>query len=124
MDRSLQSANLTAEETEESLEHKDTAHGGGAVPHIHLPNPSLWPLVLSAAVILVLTGLLFIPANPWLTIIAAPFVLIAILGWALEDPMAPLKEHFDIIAHDAHSRFKIGQEVIDKDGVYLGKVQA
>lgn len=124
MDSSLQSANLTAEETEESLEHKDMTHGEGEEPHIHLPNPSLWPLILSAAVILVLTGLLFIPTNPWLTIIAAPFVVVGILGWGLEDPMAPMKERFDIIAHDVHSRFKIGQEVIDKDGVYLGKVQA
>lgn len=124
MDSSLQSANLTAEETQESLEHKDTAHGEGEEPHIHLPNPSLWPLILSVAVILAITGLLFIPANPWLTIIAAPFVLVGILGWALEDPMAPMKQHFDIVPTGASSRFQIGQEVIDKDGVYLGKVQA
>lgn len=124
MDSSLQSANLTAEETRESLEHKDMAHGEGEEPHIHLPNPSLWPLILSGAVILTIAGLLFIPANPWLTIIAAPFVVVGILGWALEDPMAPMKEHFDIVSTGVPSRFQIGQEVIDKDGVYLGKVQA
>src|SRR4030095_5129979 len=55
--------------------------------HIHLPNPSYWPLILSTAVLVEVTGLLFIPEGPWLSIIAAPFVLLGILGWALEDPM-------------------------------------
>lgn len=57
--------------------------------HVHLPNPSLWPFFLSLAIIVTITGLLFIPANPWISIIGAPFVLIGIMGWALEDPMAP-----------------------------------
>jgi cytochrome c oxidase subunit IV/BON domain-containing protein len=55
--------------------------------HIHLPGPSYWPLLLSIAILIAVTGLLFIPDNPWLVIIAAPFVLIGILGWGLEDPM-------------------------------------
>jgi len=55
--------------------------------HIHLPGPSYWPMLLSAAILVAITGLLFIPDNPWIFIIAAPFVLIGILGWGLEDPM-------------------------------------
>lgn len=125
MDSSLQSANLTTEELDKSVDAHDMVHGEGDEPHIHLPNPSLWPLLLSAAVIMTLTGLLFIPSNPWITIVAAPLVVVGILGWALEDPMAPLKGHFEtIVARGVPSRFEIGQEVIDKEGVYLGKVQA
>jgi hypothetical protein len=56
--------------------------------HIHLPNPSFWPLILGGAILAEVTGLLFIPENPWLSVIAAPFVLLGIMGWALEDPMA------------------------------------
>ena len=58
-----------------------------AEQHIHLPNPSLWPLILGAAILVEVTGLLFIPENPWTSALAAPFVLLGILGWALEDPM-------------------------------------
>ncbi len=85
MDTSLQRANLTAEEVNTSL----AAHAEEPAEehHIHLPNPSLWPLVLSAAILLAAIGILFFPENPWLTIVAAPLVIIGILGWALEDPM-------------------------------------
>ncbi len=86
MDTSLHRANLTAEEVNTSL----AAHGQEPTEeehHIHLPNPSLWPLVLSGAILITVTGLLFFPENPWLTVVGAPLVLIGILGWALEDPM-------------------------------------
>ena len=94
--------------------------------HIHLPGPSWWPLLLSVAILVAVAGLLFIPDNPWITIIAAPCVLVGILGWGLEDPMAPPKEQYipcQEIA-DAQSRFLIGQDVIDKDGNWIGIVQA
>ena len=86
MDTSLQRANLTAEEVNTSLtarqeEPAEEEH------HIHLPNPSLWPLLLSASILLAVIGILFFPENPWLTVVAAPLVIIGILGWALEDPM-------------------------------------
>ncbi len=61
--------------------------------HIHLPSPSYWPLLLSAAILVAMAGLLFIPDNPWVVILAAPFVLIGILGWGLEDPMAVTTPH-------------------------------
>ncbi len=86
MDTSLQRANLTAEEVNTSLQ----AHNEEPAEeehHIHLPNPSLWPLILSAAILIAVTGIIFFPENPWLTVVGAPLVLIGILGWALEDPM-------------------------------------
>jgi hypothetical protein len=54
--------------------------------HIHLPKPSLWPILLSIAITVTVIGLLFIPDAPWLTVIGAPFVLVGILGWGLENP--------------------------------------
>jgi osmotically-inducible protein OsmY len=84
MDTSLRhAANLTAEEVDASLpdEQAEAEH------HIHMPGPSYWPLLLSAAILFAVAGLLFFPDTPWLTVGAAPFVLLGILGWALEDPM-------------------------------------
>ena len=81
MDTSLQSASLTEGEVHSSLDVHANAQGDEAGHHIHLPGPSYWPLILSLAVIAAITGLLFIPQNPWLTIIAAPLGLIGILVW-------------------------------------------
>ncbi|HEY7415226.1 MAG TPA: cytochrome c oxidase subunit 4 [Ktedonobacteraceae bacterium] len=55
--------------------------------HIHMPSPSFWPLLLSIAILIAVGGLLFMPDNPWLTIFGIPFILIGIIGWALEDTM-------------------------------------
>ncbi len=55
--------------------------------HIHLPNPSFWPIILSAALLLCMVGFLFIDSSPWILVIAIPIVLIAMLGLGLEDPM-------------------------------------
>ena len=60
--------------------------------HIHLPNPSFWPIVVSAALLLCMAGFLFIDSSPWILVIAIPITLIAILGLGIEDPMAP-QEH-------------------------------
>jgi hypothetical protein len=54
--------------------------------HIHLPQPSLWPILLSIAITVTVIGLLFVPDTPWLTVIGAPFILVGILGWGLENP--------------------------------------
>jgi hypothetical protein len=80
MQASLQSTQLSDSLAEEQIEEEEH--------HIHLPNPSLWPFILSIAILVTVIGLLFLPTNPWLSIVAAPFVLVGILGWALEDPMA------------------------------------
>lgn len=113
METSLQSANLTEDEL--STSHVEA--GGEEEHHVHLPNPSLWPLILAIAIIVTIAGMLFIPENPWITIIGAPFVLIGILGWGLEDPMAA--------PHDEASRnyspnlkpediLEMAQEVVDR----------
>jgi osmotically-inducible protein OsmY len=87
MDTSLQGANLTTDEQAASVgtyseEEQEAEH------HVHLPNPSLWPFILSTATMCTVAGFLALPDIPWLSIVSAPFVLIGILGWALEDPMA------------------------------------
>lgn len=85
METSLHSTSLAVDELEIpetiSQETIEEEH------HVHLPNPSLWPILLSLAILVAVAGLLFIPNNPWLTVVAVPFVLVGILGWALEDPM-------------------------------------
>lgn len=87
MDTSLQGANLTLEQVQD-LEVPQEAEVTEAEQHIHLPSPSLWPLVLSAAILVTTAGLLGLPDSPLLTIIGTPFILVGILGWALENPMA------------------------------------
>jgi hypothetical protein len=127
MNHSLQSADLTRNE----LVTLSTANSMETVAaeeehHIHLPGPSWWPMLLSVAILVAITGLLFIPDNAWITIIAAPFILVGILGWGLEDPMASQKEH-SVTFQDtagASSQFQIGQDVVDREGNWLGIVQA
>jgi len=131
MDSSLQSANLTTEELTKSLAEKEGEVGnvgdhGAEEPHIHLPNPSLWPLLLSAAILLAVIGLLFFPVNPWLTVVAAPLVVIGILGWGLEDPMAVKTDRLAGLLQrkEVQSRFKLGEQAIDKDGYIIGTIEA
>lgn len=100
-------------------------HTGEAQHHIHLPNPSYWPLVVGIALGLAFLGLLVISITPWLLIISLPLILIGIMGWALEDPMAPLKEVYVRVRVVADPwTYKIGQGVVDSKGAWLGKVQA
>jgi hypothetical protein len=125
MDSSLKSAHLTEDELDTSLtsEHEG-AEGVHEEPHIHLPNPSLWPALLSAAILTTVAGLLFVPETPWLTIVGAVFVLVSILGWALEDPMAAPKRQYTTVPNPYHTSFSIGQTVVDKNGELVGTVQA
>ena len=125
MDSSLKSAHLTEDELDTSLttEHEG-AEGVHEEPHIHLPNPSLWPALLSAAILLTVAGLLFIPDAPWLTIVGAVLVLVSILGWALEDPMAAPKQQYITVSNPYRTPFSIGQTVVDKNGALVGTVQA
>lgn len=88
MNTSLHSADITVNTLTNPVQiHKLHPVIEEAEQHIHLPGPSYWPMLLSVAILVTSTGLLFIPDNPWIAIIAAPFVLIGILGWGLEDPM-------------------------------------
>ncbi len=110
MDTSLQKANLAIDE----LDMSSAAHQAveEEEQHIHMPGPSWWPIVLSVAILLTVIGLLFIPDGPWLSVAAAPFILVGILGWALEDPMA------GAAAHEAPTRIYVpslpAQEVLDR----------
>jgi hypothetical protein len=125
MDSSLKSAHLAVDELDTTLttEHEE-AEGEHEEPHIHLPNPSLWPALLSVAILATVTGLLFFPDTPWLTIIGAVFVLIGILGWALEDPMAAPKARYEVVPNPYRTPYVIGQRVFDKNGELLGTVEA
>lgn len=89
MDTPLQSVGLTADELKASSPATTEELGEAEVEHhIHMPNPSLWPLILSAAIAVTIGGLLFVNTFPWVSIVAAPFVLIAIIAWGVEDPFA------------------------------------
>ncbi|HCI78986.1 MAG TPA: hypothetical protein DHW02_04785, partial [Ktedonobacter sp.] len=70
MDTSLRrEADFTAEEVDASLPDEQ-ANVREAEHHIHLPSPSLWPILLSAAILMAVIGLIFFPDTPYLTIIA------------------------------------------------------
>ncbi len=124
MDSSRQNTKHAADEPDDSLavDQKVEEDVEGEKQHIHLPNPSLWPLILSVAILVTVVGLLFIPDNPWISIIGAPFILVGIMGWALEDPMAPRKARY--ISVPAGTQPVIGQDVVDKNRHHVGTVQA
>jgi hypothetical protein len=125
MDTSPHSTSSTIRESGvyEPVEQEDDVEE--AEPHIHLPNPSYWPVYLSFFIAVAIAGFLFISSVPWISIIALVGVLICILGWGLEDPMAPMKETYITIRQKFDPwKFKIGQEVMDSQGQSLGKVQA
>ena len=81
---SLPEEGLTSSEPEltaEELAEEET--------HIHLPGPSLWPILLGLAILLVFVGIIAIgtPAHselsgvaPWFIFIGLPCVLIGIMG--------------------------------------------
>lgn len=88
MSTPLQSANLATDDMAmPGLATAAGEHGEGEV-HIHMPNPSLWPLILGVAIAITFIGLLFISSTPAIAIIGAILIFISILGLALEDPFA------------------------------------
>src|SRR5215475_398872 len=90
MDTSLQNTSImqdqlakpTPEEVE--AEQAESEEEG----HLHLPGPSYWPVILSVAILITIAGFLAINTTPLISAIGAVLVLIGILGWGLEDPMA------------------------------------
>ncbi|QBD81197.1 hypothetical protein EPA93_36575 [Ktedonosporobacter rubrisoli] len=86
METSLQSTNLSEDELKSLNVDQEIGVEEEESHHIHLPNPSLWPLILSAAILITIAGLLFIPDTPYLAILGGILVLVGILGWGLEDP--------------------------------------
>ena len=109
METSLQRANLAVDELDTSLQADQTTEE--EEHHIHMPGPSWWPLLLGAAILVTVIGLLFIPDGPWLSVAAAPFILVGILGWALEDPMG--SAHTDGESTHAHVSLP-AREVLDQ----------
>src|SRR2546426_3210247 len=91
MNTPLQNVNLTTSEMASSMVEADTEEqGAGEVAHhIHMPNPSLWPLMAGIAVLLTMVFLLALNTAPWLLLVGAVLVITGILGWGLEDPFAP-----------------------------------
>ena len=89
MDGSSQSASYTPDEANASLleQHVD-GEQEEASPHIHLPNPSYWPIVLGLAIAVTMGGLVFVSTTPFISLFGIIFVFICIMGWSLEDPMA------------------------------------
>jgi hypothetical protein len=126
MDSSPQSTRFSHDEQNSSVvspleeEHEEEEHA-----HIHMPNPSYWPFVLGVALALAFIGLLVINFTPVVFIVALVLVLIGIMGWALENPMAPLPDIFvRVRAVRDPWKYKIGQGVVDSQGHWLGKISA
>ena len=94
-----------------------------AEAHIHMPNGSYWPLFVGLAVTITMIGLLFVSYFPWISVAGVILVLITIMGWALEDPFAQLKDKFVAVVVDSW-KYKIGQNVVDAQGKWLGQVKA
>jgi osmotically-inducible protein OsmY len=69
---------------EEAVEEHALEEGS----HLHLPGPSYWPFVISVAILITFVGLLIIDSTPVLLIIGVVLVLISIIGWGLENPLA------------------------------------
>ena len=89
MNTPLDSVKLNANDTTATmLADAEELEGEEGHVHIHMPNGSLWPLILALAVIFTMGGLLIVNIFPWVSIIAAIFVFVSIIGWGLEDPFA------------------------------------
>lgn len=108
MNNPLQSAHLSAStgdqtavilvDDPEALEHVEEEE-----VHIHLPNPSFWPIVLSGTIFVGMFGLIFINTFPLVTALAIPCMVFAMMAWILEDPMAPRKvEGAPVLTTSAH----------------------
>ena len=89
MSSPLQSTNLMADDLATAdLAEAEELNEAEAEQHIHMPNPSFWPILLSFAIFVTLAGLLVVNSFPWISIIGAPFVFIFMVAWALENPFA------------------------------------
>jgi hypothetical protein len=127
MDGSSQSASYTPGETNAALveQHVEGEQEEEVAHHIHLPNPSYWPILLSAAIAVTMIGLLVISINVLIALIGIILIFICIMGWALEDPMAKLKDVYVTVRKKVDPwKFKIGMNVLDSQRNWLGKVQA
>ncbi len=88
MSTPLQSTNLTTDELAAPVGIASEDEHGAEEVHIHMPNPSLWPLFLAVAIAIFIVGLLFIDTTPAIAIIGVVLIVIGILGLGLQDPFA------------------------------------
>ncbi len=94
MDTSLQNTSLTEDEmTTPAQAIQESEPVEAEESHIHLPNGSLWPVLVGLSILITIAGFVFINTVYWVTIVGAILVFISIMGWALEDPMATHGEH-------------------------------
>ena len=123
MDTSSQRAGSLPDEYRISLPMQNEGDMEEEEEHIHMPNASYWPLLVGLAVAVTVCGLIFVSYFPWISLVGAVFVLITIMGWALEDPFATLKDKFIAVVAD-HWKYKLGQNVVDAQGKWLGTVKS
>jgi hypothetical protein len=126
MERFPQSTSSVSDDMNASLLAQQEGDEEEVEQHIHMPNPSYWPLLLSLSVVVSLGVILLLTIAPLVFLVAVVCVFICILGWGLENPMAPLKEKFALVYQAEKAdpwKFKIGQNVIDKEGNWLGTVR-
>lgn len=89
MDTSLQNTSLTEDEMAITAQAvQEAEHAEAEEAHIHLPNGSLWPIILGFSILITMVGFVFINTVYWISVIGAVLVFISIMGWALENPMA------------------------------------
>ena len=91
MNTPLQSTGLNDDALELAVvedQDQEEGHEQGEA-HIHLPNPSLWPLLVGLSVLTIFVGVLISNTTPVLIIIGFLLLLITMMGWALENPNAP-----------------------------------
>ncbi|MGH2497631.1 MAG: aa3-type cytochrome oxidase subunit IV [Ktedonobacteraceae bacterium] len=91
MNTPLQSTGLSGEELElvESADSDQEEAREQGEAHIHMPNPSYWPLLVGVAILIIMVGVLISHATIALLIIGFPLLLITMMGWVLENPNAP-----------------------------------
>ncbi len=88
MNTPLQSASLTGDEITLSQVDTGDLEGAEEEEHIHMPNPSYWPLIVGLGSAIAVVGFLFIDATAWLVVAGGIITLVGIIGWGVEDPFA------------------------------------
>ncbi len=127
MDGSSQSASYKPEETNAALleQHVEGEQEEEASHHIHLPNPSYWPILVGAAIAVTMIGLVAVSITPLISLIGIILMFICIMGWALEDPMAKMKDVYVYVRQKVDPwKYKIGMNVLDSQRNWVGKVRA
>jgi hypothetical protein len=127
MDYTPHSVSSVSDDLQAALLAGHTAEDEGAEPHVHMPNPSYWPLILGVFVAIAVAGLLFVNSFPWISVAAAICAIFCMIGWGLEDSNAPLRDKVVEVYFEEKPdpwKYKLDQEVVDAQGKWLGKVRA